>query len=191
MKAERITACVLGLIAAIAVVSSAVLLVPSIRYHLRESELIEAVKIQSPADQRGIVDIVRKREEAVRELGEMGSVRCIPHIIQMWGQTGSRDHYAAREALTRIGQPAIPYLREVLRGQVEDPSNNRRLMTIITCEEMGSAALPLLPELLDWYRNTNHFRSHVVSAIRAIGEEPSVKEVSDYQENTRQGRRGR
>jgi hypothetical protein len=161
---KRAIVCMLGIAAVITTAGLVALVIPPIRYRLRESELIETIKLRVPP---------AEREAALRELGTMRSVRAIPHIIEMWGEEGV-DHAAGRAALVAIGEPAIPSLRQAL----EDPHSKRRLMALVTCTEMGPAALPLLPKLLELYRRGPPRRRQKVDAIRAIGEAESVKEVA-------------
>jgi hypothetical protein len=158
-------------------------LVPHILYWLRERELIAIVDLDTPSEPptggqgREVADVIQKRLQAVQELGSMKSVRAIPHIIDMWGRTGSKDHYAGRGALAAVGQPAIPYLRRVLRREIKDRSGNKRLMAIITCQEMGPVAFDLLPDLIEWYCTLPYYCDLVKDAIMAVGGDDAFRRV--------------
>jgi hypothetical protein len=168
-------------------------LVPHVLYWLRERELIAIVDLDTPSERPAgvrpirssqlspgerealearrieVADVIQKRLQAVQELGGMKSVRAIPHIIEMWDRIGARDHYAGREAIVATGQSAIPYLRKVIMGESKDRTGNKRLMAIITCQEMGPEAFDLLPDLIEWYCTKPYYCDHVEDAIVAIG----------------------
>src|SRR5262245_47616872 len=65
MKNRRVLVSLLGLAAVLIMVGLAALLVPVIRYRLREAELIETLQLKWPPDGRGAKDIVAKKEAAV------------------------------------------------------------------------------------------------------------------------------
>jgi hypothetical protein len=190
MKKKRVIVLALG---SAAVLTIAGLGVPVIRYRQRETQLIDVITRAAPPGERGA------REAAVSALGKMRSARCIPFIIAMWdepvkeaprvsGTRGSlewkewkvketewrlKEHIAGFKALALIGEPAIPFLRKALRGGMEARAKGG---AVCVCRMMGPAALPLLPDLLEWYRREPD--EMVVGAIRAIGEPESVKEVT-------------
>jgi hypothetical protein len=173
----------LGIVSGLVV---AVILADRVPYWLEEARLIEVLKLQVPPippttlsgleteNLQGVNEVITQRGEAARALGRIRSVRAIPYIIEMWGyEIGGRDSYEGQKALVLIGPPAIPYLRKILRGETPDPNRGKRRRAILTCIEMGPAALPLVPDLLEWRRTSDFFLPEAGAAIREItGKEP-------------------
>jgi hypothetical protein len=106
----------------------------------------------------------------------LGSVATLTILAALIPATRLRGPIEQLQEPSRWSGIKVRLVGDVLRGQT---TGYKLLAAIAACEEMGPAALPLVPDLLEWYRR-GVYEDEVVAAIRAIGEPESVKEVAAW-----------
>src|SRR5262245_55312292 len=159
MSKGKLFAIAAGVLATMVV---ALVVIIAVRRQARERELIRILE--------GGASMAASWCPAIEELGEMRSVRAVPAIINLWGQGGvGPASRAGVMAVAKVGAPALPHLRRVFQESKAKGMtsitlltlNSRLLFAVMTCQEMGPAAAPLLPEL----RSCTQWAGQVADAI--------------------------
>ncbi len=109
------------------------------------------------------------RQEAAKDLGEIGDRRAVPHLIQALGDKYTKVREAVAWALGRIGdERAAPHLVQVLG----DPSVRVRSEAVKALSQIGPAAVPYVVQALDDERW--EVRERAASALGRIGDRSAL-----------------
>jgi len=116
-------------------------------------------------------NVAPRRTGAISQLGELGAVEAIGPLIKCLADDDQFVRLRSREALIKIGRPAIPALKKA----ISDDNPYRRLGAAIALGELGEKeAIPVLYEIMTTAELKD--RPTVANALKDMGWQPQSEE---------------